>query len=99
VREFHHFGGILIGACFTGSFGYVVFLLLEKPRVAFAFIFCGMAAPLIANAVIKGENAMIRNILKALGITELNMKLEALAKHFKLKFVHVPEHFKCESTE
>ena len=98
-REFWQWCGLTIGASLAGSFGFVAAMLYSAPHIAVPMIFCGLAAPLIANAVLKGENVLMRNILKALGITDLNMKLEALAKHFKLRFVHIPEHYKCESTE
>jgi hypothetical protein len=45
--------------------------------------------------IFQGENIM-KAIKNLLGLNVLKMKLDAMAKHLKLKFTHIPEHYKCE---
>lgn len=42
------------------------------------------------------EPAMKSFIMHVTGLKYVNMKLQAIADYLRVKFVHVPEHFKCE---
>lgn len=58
--------------------------------------FLGLAA--LDILTLDGGKRMER-IKKLLGLDHISMKLSALAKHLKIRFKHVPEHYECESTE
>jgi len=49
------------------------------------------------NPVILGGKT-VSTIKRLLGITAMSMKMDALAKHLKIRFKLVPEHYKCEET-
>jgi hypothetical protein len=58
--------------------------------------FLGMCLILgLMNPVILGGHTM-KTIKRLLGITAVNGKLEALAKHMKVRFNLIPEHYECE---
>jgi hypothetical protein len=42
---------------------------------------------------------MVAWVKEKLGLRAIAMKLEALATHLKLRFVHVPEHYECQKVE
>jgi len=54
-----------------------------------AILFLGMST-------IQENERMKEILLKVTGIRVINMKLQALAEYLKVRFVHVPEHYKCE---
>lgn len=67
-------------------------------------IFFGMICLILAGVAItlRGDIIMeqikkIKEILKSDKTT--SMKLDAIARHLKVKLVHVPEHFACRSIE
>lgn len=47
----------------------------------------------------RGDATMWRLIQRGLGIRAINMKLDALARHLRVKLVYVPEHYRCEETK
>ncbi len=95
-REHHYNCGLMVGMCFTASFFLILVTVRQTLWLVVPIILFSLLVPFIANLIMKGENAMLTSIKKALGITVINMKLEALAKHLKVKFLHVPEHYECK---
>lgn len=94
--EHHYNCGLMVGMCFTASFLLVVVAVKQILWLVAPIFLFGLLVPITANLIMKGENAMLTSIKKALGINVINMKLEALAKHLKVKYLHVPEHYECK---
>ena len=93
----HHYNcGLMVGMSFTASFLLIIVAVKQVLWLVAPIFLFGLSVPLTANLIMKGENAMMNSIKKALGINIVNMKLEALARHLKVKFLHVPEHYECE---
>lgn len=80
------------------SCGLVLFIAFTKLVYLMCFFFILLVGFLIANYLFfeGGVFDMKRIVFKVFGIDLVNMKVNALAEYLKIKFVHIPEHYKCE---
>jgi hypothetical protein len=82
---------MIITACPVGT---ILLVYTGHPELLIGFLSTCLILGLL-NPVILGGPTM-NTIKKLLGITAMTGKLDALAKHLKVKFTHIPEHYECE---
>lgn len=100
-RELYYDLGQMTAVTVGGIFLVIVFiwnglsnLLLPLMVGWFSFVLFKTLQP-----IDRGDSAMWKIIQRGLGIRKINMKLDALARHLRVRFVHVPEHYKCEEVK
>lgn len=99
MNDFHHETGLLYGIGFTGIFFLLVCALYGAVKVVMICMIFGLMIGLIIKLITKGEGIMGDIIRRALGIREIKMKMQALADYLKVKFIHIPEHYKCKKLD
>lgn len=85
--------------------GWIIVKAIQFVPETIAFIFIplllwGFLVGLLALDILTLEGgAKMEKIKRLLGLHVVNMKLSAIANYLKVKFVHVPESYRCEEIE
>jgi len=91
IKSYQHCGRLeaFIAVALIGLFVWMVVSSLWILIAVILAIYFGLP-------MIKEQSKMKDVILRITGIRIINMKLSALAEYLKIRFIHVPEHYKCE---
>lgn len=95
-NDFHHEMGLFLGIGFTGIFFMLICAFYGAVKIVMICVIFSFMIGLIVKLITKGEGIMGDIIRKALGISQIKMKMQALADYLKVKFIYIPEHYKCE---